>query len=176
MPINSIETERLVLRSTKEEDAPFVLQLMNTPKWIQNIGDRKIYTEEAAQKHILEKMKPQFERLGYGNYTIIRKKDGAKLGFAGLYDREGVEGVDIGFGLLPEYEGQGYAYEASKVLMEKAFKDFGLKVIKGIVNPDNLASQRLLEKLGLRQVEKIKLGEEGSEVLLYKSSSIIPLS
>lgn len=94
---DTFETERLLLKATSKEDASFILELLNTPKWIKNIGDRNVKSLEAAQNYILERMTPQFERLGYSNYTVIRKADGAKMGTCGLYDREGLEGIDIGF-------------------------------------------------------------------------------
>lgn len=58
-------------------------------------------------------MRPQFERLGFGNYIMIRKSDGIKLGSCGLYDREGLDGIDIGYALMPQFERQGYAIEAA---------------------------------------------------------------
>ncbi|MEL7532572.1 MAG: N-acetyltransferase, partial [Bacteroidota bacterium] len=77
---NRYETERLILKPTDKEDAEFVLRLFNTPKWIQNIGDRHIHSLADAKKYILEKHIPQFARLGYGNYTMIRKSDQQKVG------------------------------------------------------------------------------------------------
>lgn len=103
-----LETERLRLRSTSEEDADFVYRLLNSPQWLKYIGDRKVYSIEDARGYIQKKMLPQLERLGHSNFTVIRKSDGARMGSCGLYDREGLEGVDIGFAFLPEYEGQGY--------------------------------------------------------------------
>ena len=107
------ETEILLIKPTTEKDARLIFELFNTRKWIENIGDRNIKTVESAKAYILEKMKPQLERLGYSNYTIIRKIDNVKIGTCGLYDREGLEGIDIGFAFLPEYEKKGYARSIS---------------------------------------------------------------
>ena len=112
-------------------------------------------------------MLSQLERLGFSNYTVIRKSDGAKLGSCGLYDRDGLDGIDIGFAFLPEYGRQGYAHEAASCLMKAAKTDFGLKRILGITDERNLPSQRLLEKLGLQRNGTIKLGEEAAPVQLY---------
>ena len=101
----TFETERLFIKPTSQEDAEFIFELLNTPKWIENIGDRNIKSVEMAKDYIASKMHPQLERLGYGNYTLIRKIDGVKIGSCGLYDREGLEGINIGFAFLPEYEG-----------------------------------------------------------------------
>jgi len=162
------ETERLIIRPTTIEDARFILELMNTPKWLANIGDRNVKTEAAALTYINEKMKPQLERLGYSNYTISRKDDNIKIGTCGLYDREGLEGIDIGFSLLPEYEKQGYAFEASQKIRDAAFNDFGIESICAITTKENIPSQRLLEKLGLLLVGTKTLPNDDEELLLYK--------
>lgn len=130
MQISKIfETERLILKLTDLEDATHILKLLNTKKWKQYIGDRKVNTIKDAENYIKIKMLPQHERLGYGNYTIIRKSDNRKIGSCGLYDREGIEGLDIGFAFLPNYEGKGYAFEASEKLKNIAFNEFNLKKI-----------------------------------------------
>ncbi|MBL7750575.1 MAG: hypothetical protein JNN29_04285, partial [Chitinophagaceae bacterium] len=67
MNYKTFETDRLIIRPTVEEDAAFILELLNTPKWIQFVGDRKVHTEADAQNYIRIKMMPQLERLGYSN-------------------------------------------------------------------------------------------------------------
>ncbi len=109
----TFETERLILKPTSEEDAEFIFELFNMPKWLQFIGDRNIKTLENARAYIKTKMLPQLNRLGYCNYTLIKKTDNTKIGTCGLYDREGLKGIDIGFALLPGYERKGYAFESA---------------------------------------------------------------
>jgi ribosomal-protein-alanine N-acetyltransferase len=166
--LKTFETERLIIKPTTEEDAEFILNLFNTPKWIEFIGDRKLSTPKDAENYIITKMAPQFERLGYGNYTIIRKHDGEKIGCCGLYDREGVEGIDIGFALLPNFEKMGYAYESVSKLNEIAFNDFKLNQISGITSKNNKASQDLLMKIGLKFEKNVKLPNSTEEIFLYK--------
>ena len=165
---NVYETERLILKPTDESDAQFVLELMNTPKWHKYIGDRNVYSVNDAIAYIAEKMTPQFERLGFGNYTVIRKSDGLKIGSCGLYDREGLDGVDIGFGFLPEYEKQGYAFESALKIKELAIHVFRLKQINAITDKDNVASQKLLKKLGLSYCKTIILPNSDEEVMFYQ--------
>lgn len=163
----TFETDRLHLRPTAVEDATFILQLLNTPKWLQFVGDRNVHTEEEARQYIKERMLPQLERLGYSNYTLIRKQDHVKLGCCGLYDREGLDGVDLGFALLPEFENQGYAREASVEIIRAARVDFGISKISGITSKDHLASQKLLEKLGMKCTGTVILPDEDVELLVY---------
>ena len=89
------ETDRLILKATDLDDSKLVLELLNTPKWIRFIGDREVHKLQDASKYIEDRMLPQYERLGYGNYCMIRKADKMKMGFCGLYNREGLDGVDV---------------------------------------------------------------------------------
>lgn len=162
------KTERLWLKPTGIEDAEFLRQLMNTPGWLRYIGDRQIYTRLAAERYIEEKIIPQQVRLGFGAYTLFRREDGTKIGVCGLYDRPGIEGIDIGFALLPAFVGQGYAWEAASALKQIAFELFGLKKISGITRAENLASQRLLEKLGLVCRGEWWAPNEQEPLLLYE--------
>lgn len=164
----TIETKRLLLKPTLVEDADFIFELLNTPKWKEYIGDRKVHTVEAAKIYIKTKMLPQLSKLGYSNNTLIRKADNSKVGICGLYNRAGADEVDIGFALLPDYEGKGYAFESANALINMAFNELKLTRINGVTKKSNVSSQVLLKKLGLRLSGTTKLFEEKEELLLYK--------
>lgn len=160
------ETKNLILQTATIEDAPFYFKLMNTPKWYKYIGDRNVHTVEETAVYMSKNMLSQIERLGYGNFTLIRKEDGVKIGTCGIFDREGLEGVDLGFGFLPEYEGQGYGYESSVKVIELAFHKFNIKALKAITLPDNIPSQKLLEKLGFTKTGLQQIGNK--ELWVYR--------
>lgn len=164
----SFETERLLLNPTSVNDASFILELLNTPKWQQFIGDRNVHTLKEAKKYIKDKITPQFEKLGFANYTVVRKIDNVKIGSCGLYDREGVKGIDIGFAFLPEFEKQGYAFESAQKIMAVGFDIFKIEKISAITAKQNWASQKLLEKLGLHFDSTLKIPNDDEELLLYK--------
>ena len=172
-PYRIFETERLMLIPTSEEDAEFIYKLFNTPKWIKYIGDRNIRTVEDARSYIRTKMLPQLIRLGYSSYTLIRKSGMVKVGTCGLYDRDGMDGIDIGFALLPEYEGKGYAFESANMLKNAAFTEFGINELKAITTKDNIQSQKLLGKLGFKFVGTTKLPGDDEKLLLYFGSRVI---
>ena len=161
------QTQRLNIRPVTIEDAPFILELMNTPKWIKYIGERHVKTVEEAEIYIQEKAFPQLEKHGYTNNVVIKKEDNTKLGTCGLYHREDREDPDIGFAFSPTYEGKGYAYEASHQLMINAKNQYGLKELSGYTLEDNLASRKLLEKLGLILKGKGSLPSSDEELLHY---------
>lgn len=169
--INHLETERLTIRAISSEDAEFILELYNSPKFIEFIGDRKIRTREDAEKYITEKFLPQYDRLGFGNYLIIRKSDGHKVGSVGIFEREGLDVHDIGFSSLPEFEGNGYGFESASKLLETVAREFSLKKVSAITTKTNFSSQKLIEKLGLKFRKLVTLPGDDVELLYYEIST-----
>jgi len=165
---HTFTTDRLAVRPTSHDDAAFLLRLMNSPTWIANIGDRKVHSLEDAKAYITERMQPQLERLGFSNNTLIRKSDGVKVGTCGLYDRAGIEGVDIGYALLPAYEKMGYAYESTVKLTAIAFEQFKLSKISAITLASNLPSQQLLKKLEFTFSKMIRIPNDPEELMLFE--------
>lgn len=163
------ETERLIIRPMSLEDGDFILDLYNRPKFIQYIGDRHIKTVSDAESYITNRFLPQFERLGYGNYLILTKEGNHKIGGVGIFEREGLDVVDIGFSLLDEYEGKGYAYEAALKVKSIGMDDFGLKKLSAITTKDNFSSQKLIEKLGLKFQKYITIPDDNEELMYYET-------
>jgi len=163
----SFETKRLQIRPTTEIDASFIYELINTPKWIKYIGDRNVHSIDKTKEYIQQKMLPQLEELGYSNYTVIRKLDGEKVGTCGLYNREGLVGIDIGFAFLPQFENKGYAFESVNKLLEVAIHDFKIKEISAITIKENAGSQKLLAKIGLTFKKYIRIPNDDEELMLY---------
>ena len=172
MPKSHFITDRLILRPCSREDASFILELLNTPKWVKYIGDRQVHTVEEAEKYIADRMLPQLTKLGYGNYTMILKEEGTKIGTCGLYNREDVEGIDIGFATLPAYEKKGYAYEAASRILSAAFEEFGIEKVCGYTTKDNLDSRRLLIKLGFERVGTTYLPNDEEKLEAYKKVKV----
>lgn len=168
MKPSTFTTDRLLLTPTSLADAALFLELLNTPKWLEFIGDRHVTSLEAAQKYIVTRVLPQYERLGYGNYTVSLLSNGTKIGCCGLYDRKGLEGVDIGFSYLPAYERKGYGYEAACCIRDAAFNYFEIDRLGAITAQKNVASQGLLQKLGFAYLKKITLENDPEELLYYE--------
>jgi len=164
----TFETNRLIIRPTQIADADFLLKLLNSPKWIELIGDREVHSIEEAENYITSKMLPQLEKLGFTNNTIIRKSDHVKIGICGLFKKDSTESLEIGFALLPEFENQGFAFEAIIEMISFAKNKLNVKFVTAFTDPKNLALQKLLEKLGLRFVKALILPDETDEVFFYK--------
>lgn len=159
-----IETERLIIKDTISSDADLFLALLNTPKWIQNIGDRKVKTIHDAENYINIKIVPVFEKYGYANCTIYLKNSLQKIGIVGIYHRDETIDVDLGYALLPEFEKKGFAFEACQAMIIFARSETSLKELKAFINPDNIESIRLIKKLGFEYEKDFIFPDENKPV------------
>ena len=143
-----VETERLRIRELVESDADFINQLLNTPSFIKYIGDRGVRTADAARDFIRDRYRKSYEDHGYGLYAVDLKDRAIPIGMCGFVRREMLDGPDLGFAFLPEFEGQGFGTESSKAMLEYGRYELNFDRVFAITSLDNDASIRLLEKLG----------------------------
>ena len=162
-----LETERLRLRKLTIDDAEFILELLNEPSFLRFIGDRGVRNLEDAAQYILNRLVASYERNGFGLYLVELKQDGIPIGISGLVKRDTLPDADIGFAFLPAYWSKGYALESAASVMKYARETLRLDRILAITNPDNEASAKLLDKIGLRFERMIKLSEDEDEVKLF---------
>lgn len=162
-----LETDRLILRRLSTDDAEFVLDLLNQPSFLRFIGDRGVRTVEDARRFIRNGPMASYERFGFGLYLVALKDSAEPIGICGLLNRDGLEDVDIGFGLLPQFWSRGYAFEAASAVMDYGQTTFGVDRIVAIASPDNDRSFKLLERLGLRFERLIRLSEGQPEIKLF---------
>lgn len=160
------ETERLLVREFNTADAPFVLELLNEPAWLQFIGDKKVRTLDDAVQYIRNVPLKSYRENGYGLWLVQRKSDQLAIGMCGLIKREALQYEDIGFAYLAAYNGMGYAYEAATAVLEYAKRQLQLKHILAITNQDNTRSIKLLEKLGLTYQRLITMPGEQTPIVL----------
>src|SRR5512137_1213992 len=164
-----LSTQRLELRQLDAGDAPFMLQLLNDPAFIANIGDRGVRTVEDAARYIEDRMVPSYARNGYGLYLVELRETGASIGICGLVRRDYLDDPDIGFAFLPQFVGQGYALEAATAVRGHTFEALRLPRLLAITSPHNTRSMHLLEKIGLRFERMIAPPGESREIRLYTS-------
>jgi len=162
------ETKRLLISKFTLEDAPFFIELVNTPKFKKYIGDRKTNTIEQAQKRIKEGHLKSYSEFGYGFYKLLLKEEDNKpIGTNGLIKRETLELPDIGFAMLPEYENKGYGFESSQAVLKLAKDTFNIQKIGAITLEHNINSIKLIEKLGLVYEKMVKPFDEDKELMLF---------
>lgn len=146
----ALETPRLRLRRFVPADAAFVVALLTSPDWLRFIGDRGVRTEGDALAYIERLNATGYAKNGFGLYHVSRRSDETPVGMCGLLRRDTTPDVEIGFAFLAEHAGLGYATEAGAAVLREARELHGLRRIGAVVMPENRASIRVLEKLGLR--------------------------
>lgn len=162
-----IITERLILNRFHESDAPFLIQLMNEPAYHANVGDRNINTEAKAREYMREKFFPSYKENGFGYYIIRLRHMDFPIGSCGLFKRPFLDDIDIGYALLEDYTGMGYAFEAANAVKNYVAETLDLKNLIAITSRENTKSQKLLKKLGFYK-EKITLWDTGEEVVQFR--------
>lgn len=161
----SINTERLSLLEITEADCEFILELMNTAGWLKFIGDRGVKSVDQAKQYIENRIRSSYLEYGFGMNKIVLKSDDVPIGMCGLVKRDYLEGPDIGFAILPEYEGFGYAFEAAEAVLNHAIHELKLSNVMAITDPDNERSQKLIRKLGMK--ERSSIDPQGKSISMF---------
>lgn len=164
-----IETERLILLEFNVQDAAFFFELVNDPAWIRYIGDRNVNHIEDAEKYLTERIIPSYQEFGYGFYLVRTKESDTSIGMSGLIKREGLDHTDIGYAFLPSYRGKGFAFEATKGVLDYGKDVLNINPIVAITDLDNVKSIRLLKKLGFQFDQIIQIPEGAKNCRLYKT-------
>lgn len=161
-----IETERLLIRPIKTTDKSFILNLLNTKGWLQFIGDRKVKDDIDAEKYI-EKILDN-KNFFYSVFELRETK--LPVGIITFLYRDNQQFPDIGFAMLPKFDKNGYAIEATKKYLEEIANEKQVDKVIAITLPDNSKSIRLIERLGLKYEYEI---QDNSKILHLYSRTLI---
>jgi RimJ/RimL family protein N-acetyltransferase len=148
-PVIVCETERLTLRHLVVDDAAFIVELLNDPDWLRYIGDKGVRTLDDARAYLENGPIAMYARHGFGLFCVELKSNRTPIGMCGLIKRDTLPDVDIGFAFLPRYRARGYAREAAEATLAYGRDAIGLRRVVAITSPDNDASGRLLQAIGL---------------------------
>jgi RimJ/RimL family protein N-acetyltransferase len=162
-----LDTPRLSLRHLAPGDAAFMVELMNEPAYIDNIGDRGVRTVADAMRYIEEKYAASYVRHGFGLYLVELAEGRSSMGICGLVKRELLDHPDLGFAFLQRFWHRGYATEAASATLRYARESLMLPYVYGLVSPKNARSIQMLEHLGLRYVRSLTLAGQTLESRLY---------
>ncbi len=160
------QTERLTLRELVADDAVFINEILNTPKFLQYIGDRGVRTAEQAADYIESRFRKGYADHGFGLYAA-ELNDGTLVGICGFVRRDSLDGPDLGFAFLPEFERKGYGLESATAMLEYGKDQLGFQTVFAITSLDNDASGRLLEKLGF-EFDTVIDTPDGEKLKLFK--------
>lgn len=160
-----IETERLTLRKMTEADAEPLFDIFSDPVAMRFFG--VIFDRSRMHRWVQDNLKHQHE-FGFSLYSVVLKDGGEVIGDCGLETDE-IEGeliVGIGFDFRRSFWGKGYATEAAKAVLKYGFDQFDFDCIRGWIDPENVPSRRVAERIGMKMERSVVRG--GKTYALYK--------
>jgi ribosomal-protein-alanine N-acetyltransferase len=161
-----LETDRLILRPFKKSDLND-LAALNGDEEVMKFISPPLTTEQVAG--VIDWFISEWQRLGYGWFALFEKQNNRFVGQCGLQCLEGKADspdVELAFVIVKTEWGKGYATEAAREVAKFGFYSGGLKRVVAVSMMENVPSQRVLEKLGFRFVDKRFL--YGREVMYYE--------
>jgi RimJ/RimL family protein N-acetyltransferase len=161
--VTELATHRLRLTPIVEADTDFVLEILNDPGWLANIGDRGVRTAEQARAYIADRF------AGKAWWVARDAGSGEPLGVCGVVPtRPGLEIPDLGYAFLARHSGRGYATEAAQAVLDHARGALGHARLAAITSLGNTPSQRVLEKLGFVRGADRRLPEHADDSAYFE--------
>lgn len=164
-----IESDRLILRDWKDEDLPDFARLNSDSRVMEYFLKTLSYEETIG---FYNRIQTEFKTYGFGLYAVERKEDHAFIGFVGLhnvtFDVDFAPSVEIGWRLLPEFWGKGYATEAASVCLEYAKNELKLQEVCSFTSIPNKRSERVMQKIGMTRVKEFNHPLVDSKHPLYR--------
>lgn len=165
----SLETERLLLRELLPTDDIGMFELDSNPQVHIYLGNKPVTSIEQAREAIAN-IRQQYLENGIGRWAVILKETNEFIGWSGLKLEKNVNGYerfyDLGYRFIQKHWGKGYAYETAKAFVDFGFNEMKLEKINAYADFDNLASRRVLEKVGMRFVNAFD--DEGTQEAWYE--------
>jgi ribosomal-protein-alanine N-acetyltransferase len=167
------ETERLILRELLPTDIEGMFELDSNPIVHKYLGNKPVKTKQETEI-IIQSIIDQYKDRGIGRWAAIEKSSGDFIGWSGLKlntgEKDSLNGkqdfYDIGYRFMPRYWGKGYATESAIAALDYGFKVKQYKTIVGIALIDNVASKKVLQKIGLQYIEDFDC--EGTRASWYE--------
>lgn len=147
--IPEIETGRLRLRAFKPDDLDDLYMVFGDAEVMTYISGGKPRTREATHAGLLRTIEGWRDR-GFGLWAVVEKDNGHVIGYCGLIFLDGTTEIELAYGLAKSSWGKGFATEAARASLRFGFEELKLERIVAVVNPQNIPSQRVLEKLGMK--------------------------
>jgi ribosomal-protein-alanine N-acetyltransferase len=145
-----IETERLLLRTYQTEDLETLYLLASDPHITRFFPDGfKLSREDILSS--LPRRTEKWEKNGFGQFGVFEKESGKLIGYCGLQYLDNTTEVEIYYGFFSDYWGKGIATEAAAAVLDFGFEQVKLGRIVGVTHPENTASQKVLQKIGLKK-------------------------
>ncbi len=164
-PIPTLKTERLSLVPFQRSDAVVLHRIYQTEGVLRYFPDTNPPSLERVQRSV-DRNLAHWEQYGYGTWGIQPVSEAEIVGWAGLQYVPELDNTEVGYLLDRPFWGQGYATEAARLSLQFAFERLGFDHVIALVHPENIASQRVLEKCGMGYVKTIPLW--GIQLMQYR--------
>ena len=145
--IPQLQTERLVLRAFRDSDLDGFAAMMGDERVARWFGGHA--SDRAQAWRTMALFLGHWDLRGYGQWVAEDKASGSFVGRVGLWQPEGWPGLEVGWAIAPDLWGQGYATEGGRASVAWAFDELGVDEVISVTLPDNRASRRVMEKVGL---------------------------
>lgn len=165
---DGLESARLRTRFLTMEDVTTFAVFFENKDATRFLPVFEAKSNEEAAAYVIGRQLDRYSQERYGLQAMIEKTSGKFIGLCGLLTQEvdGVKELEIGYHMLSEYWGQGFAPEAAKRFMEYAFDELGSDSIISIIDVENVKSQRVAEKNGL--VRERRTSWNGMDIYVYR--------
>ena len=157
-----LATERLIFRDWNVADLEPFHSLCSDLSVMQFVGDGEPWSRDRTDQFVLSAREMSLT-LGFCQWPVIHKRCSAVIGFCGFVPAS--DGAEIGWRLAKEYWGRGLATEAARAVLKHGFETLGFRRLIATVQSPNLASIRIVEKLGLKPESSFY--RDGREVILF---------
>jgi len=162
-----LQTERLLVRELVESDAEAFHAFNSDPEVMRHTGEPLSRSVDEARQRL--RAYPDYREHGYGRWGLERLADGRVVGFNGLKYLPELGETDLGYRLCRDVWGQGLATESSLAIVRHGFEVLGLERIIALVLEANVASIRVLEKVGMRRDGDVEIyGERAQRWVLER--------
>ena len=165
MTIPLIETERLRLRGLIPDDLDDLFEVFGDAEVVKYLSIGKPRSREETLDGLLRTVEG-WQNRGFGLWAVALKENGKVIGYCGLIFLEETTDVEIAYGFARAFWGRGYATEAARPALRFGFEELKLERIVAVVNPENVSSQRVLEKLGMNYVRMAH--HYNTDLMLYE--------
>lgn len=162
-----VQTARLELRRFTLDDAQMILRLLNDPGFVRQIAEKGVRDQDGARSYLREGPLASYARYGFGLWRISLRGQGTPIGMAGLLQRDYLPAPDLGYALLADYAGHGYAREAAAAALAFARDRLKSSRVLAIVKPANARSIHLLQALGFAAQGHIRPPGADADLCLF---------
>lgn len=167
IPWDILETGRCLVRETTVADVEEFYRIYSEPS-ITEFMEPLYEDPEQERAYARDYIDKVYSFYGFGIWTVLEKQDGKVIGRAGICYREGFEEPEIGFIIAADRQGQGYATEVCRAILKYGHEELGFERILAFVQPQNAASLRVCEKLGMTSLGQAQLQGLEHKILCHE--------